>query len=134
MCILGISETHWTGVGQTKLATGELLLYSGHIEDEAPHTQGVALMLSRSAQGALIGWEAHGPRIITATFQTTNHRINMNLVQCYAPTNNDSEDEKEDFYQKLQAIVQELPSRNLVKLAGLNLNSKCYLHNAGVSP
>ena len=66
--ILGISETRWTQAGQTRLSTGELLLYSGHEESEAPHTQGVGLMLSTQAQGALIGREAHGPRMITASF------------------------------------------------------------------
>ena len=54
--VLGISETHWTQVGQQRLSSGELLLYSGHEEENAPHTQGVALMLSRKALNALIGW------------------------------------------------------------------------------
>ncbi|VDP50600.1 unnamed protein product [Schistosoma margrebowiei] len=34
--VLGISETHWTQVGQQRLASGELLLYSGHEEENAP--------------------------------------------------------------------------------------------------
>ncbi|VDP78754.1 unnamed protein product, partial [Schistosoma mattheei] len=68
--VLGISETHWTQVGQQRLTSGELLLYSGHEEENAPHTQGVALMPSKRAQKALIGWESHGPRIITAYFKT----------------------------------------------------------------
>ncbi|VDP85334.1 unnamed protein product [Schistosoma mattheei] len=53
--LLEISETHWTQVGQQRLASGELLLYSGHKDENAPHTQGVALMLSKQAQNALIG-------------------------------------------------------------------------------
>ncbi|VDP46770.1 unnamed protein product [Schistosoma margrebowiei] len=53
--MLGISETYWTKVGQQRLASGELLLYSGHEEENAPHTQVVALMLSKRAQNALIG-------------------------------------------------------------------------------
>ncbi|VDP24107.1 unnamed protein product [Schistosoma margrebowiei] len=48
--VLGISETHWTQVGQQRLVSGELLLYSGHEEENAPQTQGVALMLSKQAQ------------------------------------------------------------------------------------
>ncbi|VDP30557.1 unnamed protein product [Schistosoma margrebowiei] len=36
--VLAISETHWTQVGQQRLASGELLLYSGHEEENAPHT------------------------------------------------------------------------------------------------
>ncbi|VDP74185.1 unnamed protein product [Schistosoma curassoni] len=53
--VLGISETHWTQVGQQRLASEELLLYSGHEKENAPHTQVVALMLSKQAQKALIG-------------------------------------------------------------------------------
>ncbi|VDP37106.1 unnamed protein product [Schistosoma margrebowiei] len=30
--VLGITETRWTQVGQQQLASGELLLYSGHEE------------------------------------------------------------------------------------------------------
>ena len=41
LSMLGISEKLWTGVGQTKLSTGELLLHSGHTEDGAPHSQGI---------------------------------------------------------------------------------------------
>ncbi|VDP30554.1 unnamed protein product [Schistosoma margrebowiei] len=52
--VLGISETHWTQVGQQRLASGELLLYSGHEEENASHTQGVSLMLSKQAQKALL--------------------------------------------------------------------------------
>ncbi|VDP29362.1 unnamed protein product [Schistosoma margrebowiei] len=53
--VLGISETHWTHIGQQRLDSGKLLLYSGHEEKNAPHTQKVALMLSKQAQNALIG-------------------------------------------------------------------------------
>ncbi|VDP52811.1 unnamed protein product [Schistosoma curassoni] len=59
--VLGISETHWTKVGQQRLASRELLLYSGHKEEYAPHKQGVALLLSKHAKNALIGWESHEP-------------------------------------------------------------------------
>ncbi|VDO49467.1 unnamed protein product [Schistosoma margrebowiei] len=43
----GISETHWTKVGQQRLASDEHLLYSDHEREHAPHAQGVALMLSK---------------------------------------------------------------------------------------
>ncbi|VDO84244.1 unnamed protein product [Schistosoma margrebowiei] len=58
--VLGISETHLSQVEQPRLTSGELLLYSSHEEENAPHTQGVPLMLSKQAQNALIGWESHG--------------------------------------------------------------------------
>ena len=61
---LGITESRWTGCSHRRLATGELLLLVGHEEDDAPHIQGEALMLSETAQRVFTGWEAHGPRIL----------------------------------------------------------------------
>ncbi|VDO89651.1 unnamed protein product [Schistosoma margrebowiei] len=62
-----------TKVGQQRLASGELLFYSSHEEENAPHTQGVALTLSKQVQNALIGWESHGPRIIKALNNLRNN-------------------------------------------------------------
>ena len=70
LALLGLCETRWTQSGQLRLTTGEIILYSGHEEDDAPHSEGVALLLGKEAQRALIGWEARGPRCITASFRT----------------------------------------------------------------
>lgn len=67
LSILGISESRWTASGQKQLKTGELLLFSANEHNDAPHTQGVALMLSKTAQAVFIGREADGPQIITAS-------------------------------------------------------------------
>ena len=128
--ILGISESRCTDSGQKRLTSGELLLYSGHEEENGPHTQGVAFMLSKAAQGALIGWEAHGPRLITATFRTNQRRINMNLIQCYAPTNDSEDHTKEEFYSRLQSIIQGFPRRDITLLIG-DLNAKVGEDNTG---
>ena len=47
--ILGLFETRWTKSGQTRLNNGDTVLYSGHEEENALHTEGVALMLSHQA-------------------------------------------------------------------------------------
>lgn len=95
--------------------TGELLLYLGRKEDKAPHTEGVSLLLSRTAQRALIGWEAHVPRIITASFRTKKRKIKMNVVQCYTPTNDEN---KDDFYNRLQNILEHLKGKDISILVG----------------
>ena len=62
-------------------------------------------MLSKRAQRAMIGWEAHGPRIIKASFRTKKKNIKMNVIQCYAPTNNHEDEQKDDFYLQLEGVL-----------------------------
>lgn len=44
--------------------SGEIMLYSGHEEEGALHTEGIVLMLSPLAQRAFYGWQEHWLRII----------------------------------------------------------------------
>ena len=130
IALLGLSETRWLQAGQTKLTTGELMLYSGHDEDNAAHSQGVAIMLSKEAQRALVGWEAHGSRLITATFRTTKKNILLNVIQCYAPTNEHEDESKDAFYNKLQSILNKFKEKDITILMG-DLNAKIGCDNRG---
>ena len=76
--ILGLCETRWTKSDQTMLNTGDTVLYSGHGEENAPHIEGVALMLSHQAYNALIDWEAIGPSMMHAFFKTRMEKITYN--------------------------------------------------------
>lgn len=98
--LLGIAETRWIQTGQFRLSTGELILYSGHTHNRAPHTEGVGFMLSRQAEKALIDWQLVSSRLMTATFRTKQKRILVQLIMCYTPTNEVSDEVKDQFYQK----------------------------------
>ena len=128
--VLWLCETRWTQSGQVRLNTGEMILYSGHEEEDAHHTEGVSLMLSHEAQNALINWNAAGPRIIYSSFKTKKENIKLNTIQCYAPINDKDEETKEDFYNKLQTLCDKLKEKDMTILME-GLNTKIGSDNSG---
>ncbi|XP_071145287.1 craniofacial development protein 2-like [Mytilus edulis] len=128
--ILGIAEARWNDAGQSKLTSGEMIIYSGHMEENAQHSEGVAIMLSKEAQKTLIGWEPISARIIIAKFKTTNKRISLNIIQCYAPTNGAEDNIKEEFYQLLEETTRKCSSKDIIILMG-DLNAKVGSDNTG---
>ncbi|VDP87198.1 unnamed protein product [Schistosoma mattheei] len=107
-----------------------MLLYSGHEEEDASHTQGVGLMLSKVTRNALVGWKSHESRIIKASFKTKKERITMNIIQCCAPTNDSNDDIKDQFYERLQSIIEKRPKMDLTILMA-DLNAKVGIDNTG---
>ena len=128
--ILGLSETRWLQTGQLRLSSGEQLLYSGHTEAGAPHTEGVALMLGPEAQRALIGWEPVKSRIVTAKFITKKKNIKLNIIQCYALTNDAEDEKKDDFYQQLQSVLDKSGAKDMTLMMG-DFNAKIGADNTG---
>ena len=89
---------------------GELLLYSGREEEDAPHTEGVGLMLSREVAGSLMEWTAVLSRIINLSFYTKVRKVL--IVQCYVPTNDAEDDHKADVYDLLQSVMDQKAKRD----------------------
>ena len=118
--ILGLSETRWAGSGRTQLASGDTIIHSGR-EEGQPHTHGVALLMTPEATRALLSWEPMSPRILTARFNSKGRKVT--IIQCYAPTNVAVTEEKDDFYQQVQAAIDKTPKRDMKILMG-DLNAK----------
>lgn len=120
-----ISEVRWKRAGQIHLTTltGELILYSGHMDDNAIHSEGVAIIISKEAQRTLIGWEPVSPRIITSRFRTTLKRISLNIIQFYTPTNDADEETKEELYQLLEKTIRKCNKKDITMVTG-EMNAK----------
>ena len=116
--ILGIAEARWNEAGQTQLASGETIIYSGHLDENATHSEGFVIMISKEAQITLIGWEPVSARIITAKFKISHKRIALNIIQYYAPKNDADEEVKERFYQMLEETTRKCSEKDITILLG----------------
>ena len=126
--ILGLSETRWTTAGRVVLATSQTVLYSGPPNENDHHRNGVALMLSQKASKSLLEWEPVNERIITARFQSKFQKVT--ILQCYAPTNQADQQDKEDFYGQLQNTLDNVPRRDITIIMG-DMNAKVGSINTG---
>ena len=61
-----------------------------------PHAHGVALILSPNTAKSLLEFKPVNERTITARLQGKHG--SLTVVQCYAPTTDSSEDEKDQLY------------------------------------
>ncbi|VDP71516.1 unnamed protein product, partial [Schistosoma mattheei] len=87
-------------------------------------------MLSKVARNALVEWGSYRSRINKASFKTKKEGITMNIIQCYAPTNDSNDDIKDQFYEWLQSIIEKYPGKDLTILIG-DLNAKVGIDNTG---
>ncbi|KAL8622673.1 hypothetical protein ACOMHN_009307 [Nucella lapillus] len=124
--ILGLCETRWNGTGQTRLTSGDTIIYSGQ-EEGQPHTHGVALLMTPEATRALLSWEPVSPRLLTARYNSKGRKVT--IIQCYAPTNVANADDKEEFYDQLQATIDRAPKRDLKIVMG-DMNAKVGANNS----
>ena len=117
--LLGVSEARWTGQGEQRMPDGETILYSGR--SDGKHYQGVALILTGKTRKSLIDWKPLNARLMCARFR--GRHANVSIIQCYAPTNEDKDNEKEDFYQQLQLLKDKCPRHDITIVMG-DLNAK----------
>ena len=119
--ILGLSEVRWVTSGRQKLANGGTIIYSGLPKEDDEHREGVGFMLSKRATKCLIEWQPISERIITARFSSKFQKVS--IIQCYSPTNQATDESKENFYGQLQSIMDKTPKRDICIVMG-DMNAK----------
>lgn len=73
----------------------------------ARHILNVCPDAVEDSPGSVPWGEVHGPWIMSASFCTKKRRTNLDVIQCYAPTNYSDKSAKDDFYSRLVTIIQD---------------------------
>ena len=96
--ILGISKLKWTGMGEFN-SDDHYIYYCGQ---ESLRRNGVAIMVNKRIQNAVLGCSLKNDRMISIHFQCKT--FNIRVIQVYAPTTN--AEEAEQFYKELQEFLE----------------------------
>ena len=127
----GLSETRWLQSGQLRFSSEEQLLYSRHIDDRPPLPIWGCGPDAGTRGTCYTHWlGACQLCITTAKFTTKKKYIRLNIIQCYAPTNDAEEEKKDDIYQQLQAVLDKRGTKDITTLMG-NFNAKIGMDNMG---
>ena len=105
--ILEISELKWTGMDEFN-SDDHYIYYCGQ---ESHRRNGIAIIVNKRVQNAVLGCNLKDDRIISVHFQ--GKPFNITVIQVYAPTNNAEEAKVERFYEDLQELLELTPQKKM---------------------
>jgi len=105
--ILGISDLKWTGMGEFN-SDDHYIYYCGQ---ESLRRNGVAIIVNKRVQNAVLGCNLKNDRMISVHFQ--GKPFNITAIQVYAPISNTEEAEVEWFYEDLQDLLELTPKKDV---------------------
>ena len=110
--ILRISELKWTGMGEFE-SDEHYVYYCGQ---ESLRRNGVAMMVNKRVQNAVLGCNLKNDRMISVHFQ--GKLFSITVIQVYDPTPNAEEAEVERFYEDLQDLAELTPKKGVLFITG----------------
>ena len=110
--ILGISKLKWTGMGKYN-SDDHYIYYYGR---KTLRRNGVAIVVNKRVQNAILGCNLKNDRMISVPFQSKP--FNIRVIQVYAPTSNAEEAEVKDFYGDLQDFLEPAPKKDVLFIIG----------------
>ena len=113
--ILGISKLKWTGMGEFN-SDDHYVYYCGQ---KSLRRNGVALIVNKRVQNAVLGCNLKTNRMIAVHFQ--GKLFNITVIQVYAPTSNAEEAEVEWFYEDLQDLLELTSKKDVLFITGTGM-------------
>src|SRR5574337_782736 len=110
--ILGISELKWTGMGEFN--SDDHYVY--YCRQESLRRNGVAIMVNKRVQNAVLGCNLKNDRMISVHFQ--GKPFNIRVIQVYAPTSKAEEAEVEWLCEDLQDLLELIPKKDVLFIIG----------------
>ena len=110
--ILGISELKWTGMGEFN--SDDLYIY--YCGQESLRRNGVAIIVNKRVQNAVLGCSLKNDRMISVHFQ--GKPFNITIIQAHAPTSNAEVAAVEWFYEDLQDLLELTPRKDVLFITG----------------
>ena len=90
--------------------------YIYYCGQESLRRNGVALIVNKRVQNAVLGCNLKNNRMISVHFQ--GKPINITVIQVYAPASNAEEVEVEWFYEDLQDLLELTPKKDVLFIIG----------------
>ena len=113
--ISGITELKWTGMGEFN-SDDHYIYYCGQ---QSLRRNGVAIMINKRVQNAVLGCNLKNDRMISVHFQCK--LFNITIIQVYALTSNAEEADTEEFYEDLQDLLELTPKKMSFSFQGTGM-------------
>jgi exonuclease III len=106
--ILALQEVRWPGKGQ--INKKDYHFYYSRTKENTGEA-GTGFLLMKKMQKYIISYELHNERLCKLRIKGKYN--NTTLINAYAPTEDRTEEIKEQFYDDLQSMVDKVPKSDL---------------------
>ena len=90
--------------------------YIYYCGQESFRRNGVAIIVNKRVQNAVLGCSLKNNRLISVHFQSKP--FNITVIQVFAPTSNAKEAEVEQFYEDIQDLLELTPQKGVLFIIG----------------
>ena len=116
--ILGVGELKWTGMGGFN-SDDYIYYYIYYCGQESLRRNGVAIVVNKRVQNAVLGCNLKNDRMISVLFQ--GKPFNILVIQDYAPTGNAEEAQFELVCEDQQDVLELTPKKDVLFIRGTGM-------------